>query len=159
MITFKNYLTEARMAPLYHGTTIYAARDIIKHNELKKSIGDLGSAEPAISFTRSLHFAKRWAVQQAGERPDEAVVFEIDQQKLNQNYKIYPFNFFDNVARFKGAFSIYNEYEERIVGRNIKNFDKYVTKLIVMVKPGKPIKDNVILNYPKLWYDGKFINK
>lgn len=160
MISFKTYLTEARMAPLYHGTTVQNANKIIKDNELTKSVGDLLSDDASISFTRKESFARTWAYNQAGLDWNDAIVFEIDQQKISHNYRLKPFNFYDQRARsIKGDKNLTNEYEERIESRSVKNFDKYITKIIVYVKPGKPVKGNLLLNHPKLYYNGKFVNK
>lgn len=161
MITFKQFLEESRSAPLYHGTNNHSATEILKSNSLRSSYFD---EEDSISFTRDLNFAKRWVLsadKNAYQELDASnvVVFEVDQQKLNQRYKISPFNFFDDKTRRRGHDNKRNEYEERVNNRVIKDFDRYITKIIILVKPGKRIKDNILLNHPKLYYNGKFVNK
>lgn len=161
MITFKQFLSEARMAPLYHGTTVKNAIRIIERNELWPFFAD---NTDAISLTRSLDFALKWPIENSSATPDEIIVFELDQQKLSQNYKIKPYNYFRYTSRISGGGKVghpkgWNEYEERVEDRVIKNVDKYITKVIPAVKPGKRIKGNVILNHPKLFYNIKFLNK
>lgn len=161
MLSFKDFLSEARMAPLYHATNTIAAANILKDNVLKTSFSDY-KAPASTSFTRSFDFSKYWTNTYTDEKSADTIVFEIDQQKLAQNYKIKPFNFYNHKTRETSTLNKRNEhrneYEERVT-KNITNFDKYITKIIVLDKPGKRIGGNLILNHPKLYYDGKFVNK
>lgn len=162
MIRFSQFLAEARMAPLYHGTDEASATKILKSNTLRASGSVFDGV--AISFTRSLALAKQHPDYNSGASLDEIVVFEVDQTKLIQNYRVKPYNFFSTKTRFTTAKPMentegWNEYEERIVNRDVKDFNKYIIKIHVFVPPGKPIKGNLILNHPKLWYNGKFVNK
>lgn len=157
MISFREYLTEVRSAGLFHGTSIWAAQKILKENLLKAIKSDVHSPK-SVSFTRSIEFAKNWVNSNMDLDISEIAVFEINKQKLNQNYKISPFNFWDSKTRELEYDHPSNEYEER-VERSITNFDKYIEKIIVFVKPGRAIKGNLLLNHPKLYYNGKFVNK
>ena len=163
MISFKEFLTESRSAPLYHATPSDAAAKIIKSNRLNVSW-----ESGAISLTRSIDFAKTHLDYHHGSSLDDMVVFELDQNKLRNSYKIRPYNDFPFKSRYLNVKPGeddrgWNEYEERVSGGRfdgvIKDFDNYVTKVIVFIKPGKPIKGNLILNHPKLYYNGKFVNK
>lgn len=159
MISFKDFLAEARLAPLYHGTTTENLIGIIQTGTLNSSVEWDG--QRALSLTRSLKFAKEWAAHQS----TEPFVIELDQQKLLHRYSIKPFNFFNGKARFLnepfGSMNGQNEYEERITQRDINNIDKYITKIIAIRKPGKPMggRADVILKHPKLYYNGKFVNR
>ena len=106
MITFKQYITEARAAPLYHAVDIrgftHIAHDnkIIaatahKHNRTIK--GGSSKWEDVISLTRDIRFAKRWGAYSSDWRGEKTyVVLELDQQKLIQNYKMRPYNHFQD---------------------------------------------------------------
>lgn len=154
MIKFSEFLLEARMAPLYHTTSTLNLIRILNDNTIK---GNKQFYDPnvGVSFTRSLKFAKLY-----GERYiDEPVIIEVDQLKLSHRYKMIPFNYWPELGtRKQHRESIYNEFEERVIG-DIKDADRYITKIIVLEKPGRKIKGNIILNHPKLYYDGKFVNK
>ncbi len=152
MLSFKDYLIEARMAPLYHGTSTSIAQQILKDNVMIASSG-LFDDNVGISFSRSLNYAIKFAKEAFQQQ--SLVVFEVDQQKLTHNYKIAPVNTmsFDDSARDRDT-----EFEERVAG-SIKNLDKYITKIILLSKPGRPVPGNLILNHPKLFYNGKFVNK
>lgn len=161
MISFKNFLTESRAAPLYHGTDSNKLISIIHENRIKPAV-DYGETIPSISFTRSIKFATEWAKLTAWADP---FVIELDQQKLTYNYKLVPFNFFNDKARrlrYKvGGMAGHNEYEERVSGKPIVNVDRYITKIISIRKPGKPTGGpaDLILKHPLLYYNGKFVNK
>lgn len=158
MITFKSFLAEARMAPLYHGTDSVTAAKIIKSNTFLASSDWLGDIPDGVSFTRNISVARRFATKQ-----DLGVVFEVNQNKLSHRYKIKPVNFFNGIGGSTREMdssknSGNNEYEERVFGQ-INNADSYIEKVIALAKPGKPYSGNVVLNHPKLWYNGKFVNK
>lgn len=168
MISFSQYLIEFRSAPLYHGTSITNAYSIISDNTIEgQYVGWLGIKE-GVSLTRNLNVAKSFAYDSfgGGRSVDNAVIFELNQAKLTQNYKIIPYNYWSSRTRtteksgkeelHSGA--KFNEYEELVSG-NIKNIDRYIEKIIVFVKPGVPLSGNSLLNHPKLWYNGKFVNK
>lgn len=59
MITFKQFINEARAAPLYHGTSIKSANGIATADRIVATRGeDWGKEEnPYVSFTRSFTFA------------------------------------------------------------------------------------------------------
>lgn len=142
MIRFKTFLTEARMAPLYHATSLTNAISIIKDNLLKttsSSNSDLqkaqrGGKQPTVFMTRNY----RNAIEYGWMRHDnEVIVFVINQQKLAQKYKLEPIhNWFkqyyqfnhDKNTNYKKDLSQVGygvEYEE-ITDRPIKNFLDYV---------------------------------
>lgn len=139
MITFSQFLTEARMAPLYHGTSMVYFASIADNGfepktlhvpkKLLKTTGnhklEFGSNNPwgvketldyvkGISTTRNFKFASNWA-KAGAERG--WVVFEFDQQKLTHRYQIKPIQYFSKDfgrARFQGN-SDKNEFEEFII--------------------------------------------
>lgn len=146
MITFKQYLTEARMAPLYHGTSWSRIKDILDEGDIKawtqqqkdkllmtgsKKYGTGFSPHHVrgVSSTRSLLFAKRWS--------DHGPIFELDQDAISRRYKIVPLQFFHGKERHgqiaarsheKMTVPVPNEFEEFIVtSENLPL--KYVSKL------------------------------
>ena len=148
MKTFNQFLTEGRDAPLYHGTDVDSAIRILNANKLVGSYNDHNA--PTISLTRSIRYAQHFAKDKFSDTV-ETIVFELDQRKLSQTYKIVPYNYFSD--------DVPNEYEEVVFTKGIDNFNKYLLKVHVFEKPGRPIKGNVILNHPKLFYKGSFVNK
>lgn len=107
MITFKDFLTEARMAPLYHATPIGNLSIILRNGfnaityqtiyrgENQASLGRYG-----VSLTRNMRNADWYMKTQY--RDDEYVVFELDQQAIAQRYKIVPVDFFETHNVIKG---------------------------------------------------------
>lgn len=155
MISFKEYLTEARMAPLYHATLIKSAEKILKGNVL---IGDIvrddrqnayNIDKKVIFVTRSLKHAKHYISAISGTYT-ATVIFVLDQQKLSQRYKIKPIKnwqidredtYYDSPTQ-KRSQSIHkpmymshviggNEFEEVIVADRVSNISNYITKILV----------------------------
>lgn len=174
MITFKSYLAEARMAPLYHSTGIKAVDDILDENILKRGWPDRemhwhSNDGKIISLTRNLPFALKW-------KDDYGVVLELDQLKLSQNYKIVPFSYFARsigTSRPAPSTRVYSrgkdynfdsQYEESIVNSDIKNIQKYIVKIIITdAAYSKWTRRELypVLKHPLLWsYEQKrFINQ
>jgi len=145
MITFKQFITEARLAPLYHGTnaskleslitngfrpvTLQAADKLMMNgaNTTKaKDGGELVGYYQGVSLTRNKKFAMQWS-----QEHEISVVLEFDQQKLAQKYKIKPIQFWRGISRSKESLQtnrLYNEYEEFVVTDKPIPF-KYVTKV------------------------------
>lgn len=164
MITFKQYLEESRAAPLYHGTSIMNVRSILMGNSLisntvhydntkmfkDKHLSKLDvfhfkdKGVKGVSLTRSFRTARQFG----------PVVFELDQQKLIQKYKIYPVNFWnleysttmgDSTGVARQPDNSNNEYEEFLVGV-IKPLDHYITAIWV----NEDIIPSSIKDHPKL---------
>lgn len=99
---YPTILNESKSAPLYHNTSVDKAVKIILSNIFRVGAG--GNADNnAVCFTRDKNF-------QFG-----LVRFEIDQEKLVQNYKFKQVNFYQDRS----------ESEERIYS-DIKNARKYI---------------------------------
>lgn len=101
MVTFKEYLLEARMAPLYHGTSYEGLENIIVRKQGIKAVTlqmpyKYTSKDNALYSGVSLSRDKNFSAGFGGE----GVTLELDQQKLNQNYKIIPFDYF---AKIRGT--------------------------------------------------------
>lgn len=153
MIGFKQHLEESRSAPLYHGTSLDNAWEILKRDILQarshhthKLLGfvrgktkiaysnDFSDSEKVVSgvsLTRSFQKAKSFG----------PFIFELDQIKLTHNYKILPVQYFNTVSSMAGARTsraqaLYgkpgssSEAEEFVLG-SIKNIDKYIIALHV----------------------------
>lgn len=138
MITFKQFITEARMAPLYHATSLGSASLILKSNEILTGAERPGYHGKQISLTRDLDFAVNWS----------SVVFELDQQKLTQNYKIKPYSFFGrdyNSARRKneiGKSFVFTNQSEEAITKTIKPLDRYLTRIILNLYDIEKAKEN-----------------
>ena len=173
MINFKQYLEEGRDAPLYHSTQVKNAAKILKNNSLKplttqefatkhnKEISN--KTLKGVSLTRSLNFAHEYW---------DGIIFELDQSKLVHNHQIVPFNYFasgvektsKNPARFSDKkYRDMNEFEEFVVGE-IKPLSRYITKVICTSRVFENLSNfaddevAIIINHPKLYIGGKFIN-
>lgn len=150
MITFKEYLTEARMAPLYHSTTISAANKIIKDNTLYGTVQDSGATQgqKVIFVTRSIRHAEHYTAYNANYTASAILV--LDQAKLAARYKIkpvknwhkeradYEWDVNDSKRAKKLHLPMYqtrvmgaNEFEEIILGGKIDNIANYITKIYV----------------------------
>lgn len=159
MISFKDFLTEARMAPLYHGTRKDKAIQIVDSDKLIRGVGkEPGLNKQTISLTRNLTFAIQWIDEMTAYG---GIVFELDQQKLTHRYKVVPYNFFGQATfgshtktrlipfeskRSKGPdWAFENQFEEAVLS-DIDKISKYITKIYVVgpaVKEGKYISDKL----------------
>lgn len=161
MITFKQFITEARMAPLYHATSLVRAKMILASLRLEaKDIDNVG--KPFVSFTRSFKYAQQWN-DEHNRSATESIIFEFDQLALSRNYRLEPTNYFAigvppkfAKARYLSNDPVYgtNEYEERIY-RDIKNLDRYLVAIhIFNIKASKLLNDHFLIKYK-----GKYINQ
>jgi hypothetical protein len=131
IIKFNEYLSEGRLAPLYHGTSWKAFRNIIYEKQIWPTsihvMSKLMMAKPkdgsnsyrGVSTTRSLKLAKRFRDGEL-EKSEGSVVFELNQMKITHRYRIVPIQYFDGPSRRKeiptsADGSTRNEYEEFIV--------------------------------------------
>jgi uroporphyrinogen-III decarboxylase len=191
-MSFKEYLIESRSAPFYHSTTIESAITILDKNFLHIADDSWQGYPQGVSFTRSYKYTKTFAKDYMSH--DEfttfgyyRIVFEADQRKLANDYKIVPFNWFDYKTRVPGDYDQFeNQSEERVIGRKtpvmmfdnkkrviriLRNFRKYLTKVIIddyekflsvnhnQINKTKNI--SIIMDHPLL-YDMKtkrFVNK
>jgi hypothetical protein len=137
MKTFLEFLAESHSAPLYHGTTVDRLESIMHQNTLEGRIseGEDDNKTKVVSLTRSLKYALDWATTLSRSKIN-AVVIELDQRKIRQRYKLQTYNFYHTQVPFHMAKSRYlkddpvygmNEYEERIVNKNLTNIRSYIT--------------------------------
>lgn len=181
MISFKEFLVEARTAPLYHGTSFFTFKNYIiadnvisaktVHQHDRRSHKGLSPSKHVVSLTRSPRFATQWGDRKQS-RPMGCVILQLDQEKLTRNHKLIPYNHFqDEIYTDSGGlarelndvrdsgFPI-NQYEENVVG-SIKNVSNYLQKVYVsnnesltnamVVLKGKGI-DVPVEIIPKLWW-------
>lgn len=131
MISFKQFLTEARMSPLYHATNLDGLKGMINDGVMRRGfldrVGHPHSKDgKIISMTRNFTFAVWW----------KSIVLQFDQQKLAQRYKIVPFNYFpDDGTRViptnsKRNWAFTNQFEESVL-QDVKDPLKYITKIYV----------------------------
>jgi hypothetical protein len=146
MITFQEFLAESRSAPLYHATTAKHALTIWDTNIMRRGKRpENGINIRTVSLTRSLPFAASWLDIMGGA----GIIFQLDQQKLNQRYRIKPYNYFgfpdsynyitriipnerSSIAKSKGNDVAFDNQHEEIVIEDIKDFRSYVTKIYFM---------------------------
>jgi hypothetical protein len=158
MKTFDQFITEGRDAPLYHGTRLTHAIDILRtgkilpntlhhlrdYNQLHViGIGTPDNAKTSrgISLTRSRAFAAHWVIKWAGQ--EVGVIFEFKQTLLAQRYKIKSTAFNQQFTRGKtdNITTRYvenkgipanggNEYEEFIITDKPLDIRKYVKRII-----------------------------
>lgn len=161
MITFKQFLTEARMAPLYHATSIQNATKILHDMTIKAHDND-GIGKPFVSFTRSFKYAKQWN-DEFNRSSTESIILELDQLALSRNYKLEPTNYFAIGVPPKYAKARYlshdpvngtNEYEERIY-RDVKNIDRYLVAIHIF----DPKASRILYDHFLVKYKGKYINQ
>jgi hypothetical protein len=178
-MNFKQYLEEGRDAPLYHGTSVDLAQNILKHNTLsaithhrhiKNNKRD--KSIKVISLSRNISFVLKW-MKRRFDSYDPFVIFELDQRRLSQKYKIIPYNhfgdnqYFDGKAAARQQNDLYkidfpiNQYEENVIG-DIKTFNRYLTK--IMVKDHKDhnfvLDSKELKNHPLLYCmkEKRFVN-
>ena len=136
MISFKDFLTESRSAPLYHGTTMSKIMNILEKGlvpktlqerkkllkpEINTSNSDWKTIKKTrypyhmqgVSTSRSFKMASNWG---------EGIVIELDQRLLAQRYEIKPVQYFQSPeynisrpARILDFTGFGNEYEEFII--------------------------------------------
>ena len=119
---------------LYHYTSLKSALLILEHNELKpykQVCGNENSSERFnyVSMTRDNHFHRLARIIQGIQ-----CRFIIDGDKLSHNYKITPYNDFEQYSFYKGRYGHrpYNdEQEERIKG-SIKAIKNYIIKIQII---------------------------
>lgn len=170
MITFKQFITESRSAPLYHGTTGHSAADIIKSNSISAyTTHHIGATNTrkirGVSLSRSYQFAKSYK----GDSTSLWVVFEIDQRTLSYTNKIVPINYWNSdrttdrlgVARkpdLTPSDKRYNEFEEFVIG-DIANLDRVLTRIHINPKMmGRGLYDKIIEDHKKLFVKGAYVN-
>lgn len=131
-------LLEAKSAPLYHGTDLYNATKIVQSNILGRH------PKEVVSLSRSLEFSKFFAQEKmnAGGPKKNIVVFELDQLRLAQNYKIEPYHdeFSIEPGEDPALFRTNkwsNQMEEAVHGA-IKPLSRYLTRIIVPSTRGLP---------------------
>jgi hypothetical protein len=149
MITFQEFLTESRSAPLYHATTAVNADRILHADVMLSTTQDNGQAkgQKVIFVTRNLAAAKRYINYSNAAVP--SVIFVLDQSRLTHRYRIKPIkNWQDeredhyaktsdqiNNLRMHLPMSMTgqlgaNEFEEVIHTDRITNFGDYVTDIL-----------------------------
>lgn len=114
-------LLEGRDAPLYHSTSLESAYKILKSNVFRASTSR-GDSNKVVCFTRDKEY---WIA-------NNVVRFTIDQRKLSQNYRLTPFDYDELKLKSTSGTRIFDyqyEAEERVVARDIKNADRYITEI------------------------------
>lgn len=122
------------MAPLYHGTPLDAAVDILNsgylipsksHHQfqlLMQKPGTASSRVSGISMSRNFNTSAKWG--------EDGVVLVFDQQKLNQRYRIIPIH--KNI-RGERTHNTFRQFEEYVVSdKNIP-----LRGVLIDVRPAK----------------------
>lgn len=114
-------ITEGRDAPLFHGTAPQTAELIIRHDGINANTEHDMIEEPGISLSREMRVSTRFG----------PVIFQLDQRKLAQRYKIVPWDYFVNQIDYDEEMAVsrrqeeYNEAEEFLIG-SITRLDRYL---------------------------------
>jgi hypothetical protein len=98
----------------------------------------------AISFSRLLHVAAYWAtLPRHGEDEQHGAIFILDRTKLAQQYKLecYRDAVWDQYPERAARKSF--EAEERLVGRDIKNLNRYIVDVIWLAVPAVGDKKSI----------------
>ena len=156
MISFKEFLTESRSAPLYHATTAASAEKILKDNVLYGTVQEQGqtTGQKVIFVTRSLRQAKHYI--KFDSKVQDGVILVLDQLKLTYRHKIQPIKNWDRERadyawddnRVANAKRIHkpmymvgthgaNEFEEIIKADKVQNISSYITKILINTNPDK----------------------
>lgn len=129
-------LLESKSAPLYHGTTIARAEQILSSNTLHPTnyMRSRANQEAQIaSLTRDPAIAKRF-IKQHTKTPThiEGVIFILDQLKLSNDLgrKLQPYDDFSLAMDAPARAMNRSEYEEAVIG-GIPNFKKYIIKVVI----------------------------
>jgi hypothetical protein len=118
---------EGRDAELYHATTIHSASKIIQTNTFDAiSMHTFnGKSYHGVCLTRDYHFALVF-------RGECSAIFVLDQQKLYNNFKIKPYDYYQYhpylPRRSHQSNPITAEAEEFVIGK-ISNADRYIISL------------------------------
>src|ERR1035437_5638079 len=123
---FLNFIDESYLdsnhAPLYHYTSVWSLKDILKLNELSLGHYDhriAGKTTKILSLTRDKLFNIK-------DREFEVKIC-LDKDKLVSNYKMRPYDFFNFKDKKKWEVDRINPYEfEEITDCNIKYLDRYI---------------------------------
>lgn len=99
LISFKDFLTESRSAPLYHASPVGNLTLILKHglvaetyHAIFKGFNQASAGRYGVSLTRNMRNADWYMKNQYLD--SEYVVFELDQQAIQNRYKIVPIDYF-----------------------------------------------------------------
>lgn len=130
MISFKQFLTESRSAPLYHATNPSKAYLILRDDNLAAFPTHMGmtpGSKKAVSLTRSLETAARWRTAETIKNTSN-IIFELDQQKLTHNYKIRPIEI-EYIWADRGYFGGDPKTDRRnYVNKQSKLFEEFVDR-------------------------------
>lgn len=138
MITFKQFLAEAHYAPLFHATPLENLEGILEQG--------LYSENGEISTARSIHNAK-WYIQHEFSLYNSGyVIFELDQNKIRQRYKVVPFDYYMKI----GAPRMRRKEAEEVI-KTYDNLDskKYIKK-IYYFKADKTKIDHLFSNFKNI---------
>lgn len=104
MIRFKQYLEESRSAPLYHATHTSNLESIMKNGFKAETMqliyqGNRSArlAQYGVSFARTMRASDDYVMRDLNLNKNHYVVIEVDQIKINQRYKIVPFDYFNHL--------------------------------------------------------------
>lgn len=139
MITFKQFLAEAHYAPLFHATPLENLEGILEQG-LYSEIGDISAA-------RSIHNAK-WYIQHEFSLYNSGyVIFELDQNKIRQRYKVVPFDYYMKI----GAPRMRRKEAEEVIKINQGEYldVKYIKK-VYYFKADKTKIDHLFSNFKNI---------
>lgn len=134
MISFKEYLTESRSAPLYHATSLENVDSIISNGLKPSKVKNNFFNRNGISFSRDLRSIKRY-VESNGEFIGGQVIFQFNQNKLTQRYQLKPFDYYGS---FHDEFLKRAEAEEFLITDKPLPVTPYIDKVFILPREGEP---------------------
>ena len=120
MITFRDFLEEARYAPLYHATPLETVDDILDEGLYSEGRG--------ISAARTIHNAKWYAGHEFSLYRKGFVIFELDQNRIRQRYKVTPYDYYMTAVQLP---KLRRKEAEEIIEVGTHNYldRKYITRI------------------------------
>lgn len=134
MSNYIKILNEGKqVGKIYHFTTADGLFGILKMNKIIANRIRIGKkAFNAVSFTRNKNFLN---VKRLGLAGNQEIIgyLSVDGNKLSNNYKIIPFNYYTRIPP-EHAVDLdkltYDEDEE-IVAKDVLNVDNYITEIVL----------------------------
>lgn len=136
MLNYKNFnesYLKSNFGPLYHFTDVFSLKEILNTNSLNIGLYDnmvFGEIRKTISLTRDKNFKFDFR--------NTSVRLSLDKNKLLNNYKILPFDYFIQSRKEDKSKSNIDRklpYEsEEIIKRKISNLNEYLIDINFLKK-------------------------
>lgn len=124
----RKFIEAKQVGTLYHFTSFIKLPLILQRNELM--VGQDGY----VSFTRDKHFLSKSRYSLSMNQATVGCAIIIDGDKLSNNYKITPYDYFDAYNTFynqKSSHLTGEDESEETVNKSIKNLNRYILGIII----------------------------